>query len=298
LSRKILIALIVLVLILMVGGGAYLAQKMIIIGKEEQSRYIQSDELKNKIVSSRESLEEGFKLLFDKEPNLEGIKLVPNLSIKFKEEMYFYGYIMDKHNNIISKARTYPSLIENGREVLFYWDTAKEALNGEYYFYVELYKGGDKQTLELVKTAPIRSKPIIINISGNDLPEGFYIYSPPIISMLTGLNACISYEEKPSIAWIDTTNKKVEKYQIFAANPTLNPEVKPIVDEISASVRSVQINKKLLKPMKKEEGGRGPIGFNSFIVRAILKDGSYKDTNESGPIEFMDKGDIPEIFLQ
>lgn len=255
------------------------------------SDYIESYQLNNTIITSKENLEKGFKLLFDKEPTLKGIKYVPALKIKFKKKESFNGFIMDKHKYIISRARTHPSGIDKGNEVIFYWDSAREFINGEYNFYIELYDKNDITILTL------KSNPVKINIQNNDL-HGFYIYSPPLANLLTGLHANWNMEEWPTVAWVDTINKEVVKYQLFDATPTLNPGLKPIIDNIPPNFRQIKIDKKLFEIDVKAPPSVGEQGFYGFNIRAILKNGAYVDSEGSGPVDFFEKGKIKEVFLK
>ena len=300
-SRKIIIASIVLALILVVGGGVWRVSAPVKTSQKENddenkkllSEYIESYELRNAVITSKENLVKGFNLLFDKEPNLEGIKCVPNLKIKFKKEVSFNGFITDKYKYIISRARTYPSYIDKGKEVIFYWDSAREFINGDYNFYIELYDKNDRTSFTL------RSNLVKIKIPDNNL-KGFSIYSPPLTSMLTGLHANRNMEEQPIVAWVDTFNKGVIKYQLFDATPALNPSLKPIIDNIPSNLRQINVDKQLFDIDIKAPLSVGEQGFHSFNVRAVLKNGSHIDSRDSGPVEFFEKEkkDVSEILLK
>lgn len=244
------------------------------------SDFIEFYEIKNHIVTSKESLEKGFELLFNKKPALEGVNCVPSLKIKFKKEEEFAAYIMDKHNVIFGRLATYPEItMDKGKDVVFFWPTAKYHNNDDYFFYIELYENNSF-------VCALKFPPIRIQTEDNNYSNGFYIISPPESVFPEGLiTGNMIYSQTPTIAWVDTKNTGVVKYQLFDADIVLHNAIKPYLDNISPSKRVATLNKPLVfSEVFAREQGDMATGNYAFLIRAILKDGSYVDSEVSGGI--------------
>jgi hypothetical protein len=256
------------------------------------SKYITSVELSNASITSKSSLDKGSKLVNEEGQAKKALNYLPLFKLKAKQEYEFSGHIIDEYGNAFTKAQTYPLYDEVGSEITYFWHNADQVCNGEYRFYIGVYEQSGDPMHPTKKVATVISDPVKINIPGNDGPPGFYVLSPPLMPDRSGLHTTFSINDKPTIAWVDTINRRVVKYILYHSSIEFYKDLLPIVDNISADKRAVIVDPKLLKDPKLnptiQDPGPMSTASDSLIVRAVFADGSYKDTEGSEVIEIRD----------
>src|SRR3989344_1076044 len=260
-------------------------------GTPRQNKYPKSVKmvnLNNANIISKEELRKGCDLIFKKDNPKEASKYLPSISIKTDKEYEFAAFVIDQYNNVFTKAQACPNFKHRGKEIEYCWGNASNVWNGKYRFYIALWEPSDDDSKneEIVR---FFSDPITININKNNPPGGFYILSPLPLPDYGGLNAPFSIDKMPTIAWIDTVNKNVKKYQLFHAIVEYDKKTIPLVDSINSNLREIKFNPKLLQQEEfspgRQDAGPGPVGFDSFLIRAVFSDDSFRDSEVGGLLE-------------
>ncbi len=205
--------------------------------------------------------------------------IAPTITIRFKNPpSSVIGYILDSYGNAIDRLYETHSEIPNKKEyILRAQFDDNYVYNGSYY--VRMFIKWDDENGNEIHSEQLKCD-YKINIPENTIKNGFYMRSPNSKLFNFGnfsIDSNLSDKKDPIIAWVDTINKNVKKYQLFLESSSTSNM--PYIDNINAQKREIIMKNYF---MNKALGG----GW----IRAVFKDGSYKDTEGISRVNYLYDG--------